>query len=75
MKKNTKPLALPSDMTLRDYFAGQVLAEQYKLEMVIYGDGGYPVDAEYEQVYTEAAETAYLIAEEMLKQKAKYDSQ
>jgi hypothetical protein len=75
MKTNTKGLVFPSNMTLRDYFAGQVLAVQYKLEMDIFGEGGYPDDAEYEQVYADAAEEAYLVAEAMLKEKAKYDSQ
>ena len=63
------------DMTLLDYFAGQVLAKQYEYSVVIFGDGGFPFDAKEDVIYKDAAEIAYLVAKEMLKQKAKYESE
>lgn len=75
MKKNTKGLALPSNMTLRDYFASQALIATYKNSVDLYNEGGFCDDDDIDVIYSDAAEKAYLVAEEMLKEKAKYDSQ
>lgn len=75
MKKNTKSLALPSDMTLRDYFAGQALIATYKNSVDLYNMGGFGEYDGTEVIYSDAAKKAYLVAEEMLKRKNKYDTE
>ena len=66
---------MKKDMTLLDYFAGQALIATYKNSVDLYNEGGLGEDPQLERIYEDAAETAYLVAQEMMKQKAKYDSQ
>ena len=75
IKEKQNLASLVPGMNLRDYFAGQVLAEQYKNSVLIFGEGGFARDAKEDVIYSHAAEIAYLVANEMLKQKAKYDSE
>jgi hypothetical protein len=75
MKKNTKGLTLPSGITLRDYFAGQALIATYKNSVDLYNEGGFCDDDDTDVIYSDAAKKAYLVAEEMLKRKNKYDSE
>ena len=63
------------DMTLLDYFAGQALIATFKNSVDLYNEGGLGEDPQLEKIYEDAAETAYLVAQEMMKQKAKYDSE
>ena len=58
-------------MTLRDYFAGQALIATYKHSVDLYNEGGFPDDADLDVIYSDAAETAYLVADEMLKAREK----
>jgi hypothetical protein len=66
---------MKKDMTLLDYFAGQALIATYKNSVDLYNEGGLGEDPQLEKIYEDAAETAYLVAQEMMKQKAKYDSE
>ena len=58
-------------MTLRDYFAGQALIATYKNSVDLYNEGGFPDDADLDVIYSDAAETAYLVADAMLKARKK----
>ena len=58
-------------MTLRDYFAGQALIATYKNSVDLYNEGGFPDDADLDVIYSDAAETAYLVADAMLKAREK----
>ena len=58
-------------MTLRDYFAGQALIATFKNSVKLFNVGGFPDDAELDVIYSDAAETAYLVADEMLKARKK----
>ena len=66
---------MKKDMTLLDYFAGQALIATFKNSVDLYNEGGLGEDPQLEKIYEDAAETAYLVAQEMMKQKAKYDSE
>ena len=63
------------NMKLLDYFAGQALIATFQNSVVLYNEGGLGEDPPLEKLYEDAAETAYLLAQEMMKQKAKYDSE
>lgn len=58
-------------MTLRDYFAGQALIATFKNSVKLFNGGGFPDDADLDVIYSDAAETAYLVADEMLKARKK----
>lgn len=58
-------------MTLRDYFAGQALIATFKNSVRLFNGGGFPDDADLDVIYSDAAETAYLVADEMLKARKK----
>lgn len=58
-------------MTLRDYFAGQALIATFKNSVKLFNGGGFPDDADLDVIYSDAAETAYLVADEMLKERDK----
>jgi hypothetical protein len=64
-----------NDMTMLDYFASQALIATYKNSVDLYNEGGLGEDPQLEEIYEDAAETAYLVAKEMLKQKAKHESE
>lgn len=66
---------MKKDMTLLDYFACQALIATFKNSVDLYNEGGLGEDPQLEKIYEDAAETAYLVAQEMMKQKAKYDSE
>ena len=63
------------NMKLLDYFASQALIATFPNSVVLYNEGGLGEDPPLEKLYEDAAETAYLVAQEMMKQKAKYDSE
>ena len=63
------------NMKLLDYFASQALIATFQNSVVLYNEGGLGGDPPLEELYEDAAETAYLLAQEMMKQKAKYDSE
>ena len=58
-------------MTLRDYFAGQALTATLTNSFNLFNEGGFPDDADLDVIYSDAAETAYLVADEMLKARKK----
>lgn len=63
------------NMKLLDYFASQALIATFKNSVDLYNEGGLGEDPQLQEIYEDAAETAYLVAQEMMKQKAKYDSE
>jgi hypothetical protein len=63
------------DMTLLDYFASQALIATFKNSVDLYNGGGLGEDPQLKEIYEDASETAYLVAQEMLKQKAKHESE
>ena len=63
------------NMTLLDYFASQALNATFKNSVDLINEGGLGEDPPLEKIYEDAAETAYLVAQEMMKQKARYDSE
>ena len=58
-------------MTLRDYFAGQALTATLTNSFNLFNEGGFPDDADLDDIYSDAAATAYLVADEMLKARKK----
>ena len=58
-------------MTLRDYFAGQALIATFKNSVDLYQGGGFNDDDDLDVIYSDAAETAYLVADAMLKAREK----
>jgi hypothetical protein len=63
------------NIKLLDYFASQALIATFKNSVDLYNEGGLGEDPQLEKIYEDAAETAYFVAQEMMKQKAKYDSE
>jgi hypothetical protein len=72
MKKSTENLALPSSLTLRDYFAAQILPTTYQIVYEMIKTGGIEYDNEKEPDTHEIIATlkAYEVADYMMTARA-----